>query len=366
MPRYRFRNLYGMIDMELLRLAWRKLNKRAASGIDRVSAREYERNLDENLDNLIDRLKDKRYRAKLVKRRYIPKSNGKLRPLGIPAVEDKLLQRAVTMILEAIYEQDFQASSYGYRPGKSAKGAIKSLRDALNFEGYDHVVEADIKGFFDNINHEKLVEMLKLRIDDRNLLRLIQKWLRAGIMEPDGMIINPLTGTPQGGIVSPILANVYLHYVLDTWVEQVARPHSKMGLMYVRYADDFVCAFRSKHEAEMFRNELPKRLGCFGLELAEEKTRIIKFGWAWGRESKRFNFLGFELSWRKDRKGKPNVRRRNRSVKLNKLIDRLNAKLKGYYGYFGVIGNSKSLGEFHHQLCRLLFKWLNRRARRKA
>jgi group II intron reverse transcriptase/maturase len=227
-----------MIDMELLRLAWRKLNKRAASGVDKVSAREYERNLDENLDNLIDRLKEKRYRAKLVKRRYIPKPNGKKRPLGIPAVEDKLLQKAVAMILEAIYEQDFLESSYGYRPGRNGNGAVRSLQKALNFDGYEYVVESDIKSFFDNLNHKTLVEMLKVRIDDKNLIRLIQKWLKAGILEPDGKVVNPLTGTPQGGVISSLMANVYLHYVLDVWVETEARPYSREGLKYVRYADD--------------------------------------------------------------------------------------------------------------------------------
>lgn len=385
MPKYKFRNLYGMIDMELLRLAWRKLNKRAASGVDRVSAEEYAKNLDANLDDLIDRLKNKRYRAKLIKRRYIPKSNGKKRPLGIPAVEDRLLQKAVAMILEAIYEPDFLDSSYGYRPGRNAEGAVKSLKKALHFEGYGYVVEADIKGFFDNLDQKELIVMLKERIDDKNLLRLIQKWLRVGILEPDGKVINPLMGTPQGGIVSPILANVYLHYVLDKWVETEVRPYSKEGVKYIRYADDFVCAFKNKHEAETFYEELPKRLGRWRLELAEEKTRILKFGWMWGKESRRFDFLGFELSWQKSRKGMPNVMRRtarpklrqtlkdfgewfkaNRSKKLNQLIDELNAQLKGYYGYYGVIGNSKSLGELHYQLCRLLFKWLNKRSQKKS
>ena len=350
-----------------------------------MSAADYERNLDENLDNLIDRLKDKRYRAKLVKRRYIPKSNGKMRPLGIPAVEDKLLQKAVAMILEAIYEQDFQDSSYGYRPGRNAKGAVKKLRDGLNFDGYDYVVEADIKGFFDNINHQKLVEMLKARISDKNLVRLIQKWLRAGILEPEGMVVNPITGTPQGGVVSSILANIYLHYGLDSWVQNTAKPYSREGLLYIRYADDFVCAFRSKNEAEVFHRELPKRLALFDLELAKEKTRTILFGWAWGKKSKSFDFLGFELSWQKSRKGMPNVKRRtarpklraslkkfsewfkkNRSVKLNKQIEMLNVKLKSYYNHYGVIGNYKSLSEFLHQLKRLFFKWLNKRSQKKS
>ena len=385
MPKYKFRNLYGMIDMELLKLAWRELNKRACAGIDRVSAKMYGQNLEANLDDLIDRLKRKGYRAKLVKRRYIPKSNGKKRPLGIPVLEDRLLQKAVTMILEAIYEQDFLEVSYGYRPGKSAKGAIKDLRDALNFEGFAYVVEADIKGFFDHLEHEWLMRMLEERIDDRHLLRLIRKWLKAGILEPEGKVINPLTGTPQGGVISPILANVYLHYALDLWTEVRVKKQSKVKLKYIRYADDFVCAFENERDAKAYYEELPERLKMFGLKVAEDKTRILKFGWFWGKKSEKFDFLGFELGWEKARNGMPNIKRRtskpklkrtleeftkwakeNRSTKLSELIEKLNRKLRGYYEHYGVIGNYKGLSVFFYRMNKVLFKWLNKRSQKKS
>jgi group II intron reverse transcriptase/maturase len=384
-PEYRFRNLYGMIDEELLRLAWRKLNKKACAGIDQVTAQEYGKNLADNLDDLVGRLKRGGYRAKLVKRTYIPKGNGKTRPLGIPALEDRLLQKAVAMILEAIYEPTFLDSSYGYRPGRNPKMAVKDFRDTLQFGDYSYVVEADIKGFFDHLEHEWLFRMLEERIDDRKLFRLLKKWLNAGILEPEGMVINPVTGTPQGGIVSPILANVYLHYVLDLWVEKAVKPELKGEMKYVRFADDFVCAFSLRSEAERFHAKLAGRLAKFGLKLAEDKTQIICFDRYRGKESRRFNFLGFELFWGKSRKGIPHLKRRtsrkrirralkvvgewieeNRSQRLSSLIEQLNAKLRGHYGYYGVIGNSASLGGFFHHVNRLMFKWLNRRSQKKS
>jgi group II intron reverse transcriptase/maturase len=206
---YRFRNLYGMLNEELLRESWRAIKKHAAYGVDQISAQAYEEHLEENIRDLVERLKQKRYRAKLVKRHYIPKGNGQLRPLGIPGVEDKLLQVAATRVLEAIYEQDFLPCSYGYRPGVGALDAVDKLTGKLQFGYYRSVVEADIKGFFDNMDHEWLVRMLAERIDDRAFLGLIRKWLRAGILDTTGTIIHPVTGTPQGGVVSPVLSNVY-------------------------------------------------------------------------------------------------------------------------------------------------------------
>jgi group II intron reverse transcriptase/maturase len=206
---YRFRNLYGMLNEELLRESWREIKKHAAYGVDQISAQDYEQQLEENIRDLVERLKQKRYRAKLVKRHYIPKGNGQLRPLGIPAVEDKLLQVAVSRLLEAIYEQDFLPCSYGYRPGVGALDAVDKLTVKLQFGYYRYVVEADIKGFFDNMDHEWLVRMLAERIDDRAFLGLIRKWLRAGILDTTGAILHPVTGTPQGGVVSPVLSNVF-------------------------------------------------------------------------------------------------------------------------------------------------------------
>jgi RNA-directed DNA polymerase len=234
---YRFRNLYGMLNEELLRESWREIKKHAAYGVDQISAQDYEQHLEENIRDLVERLKQKRYRAKLVKRHYIPKGNGKLRPLGIPAVEDKLLQVAATRLLEAIYEQDFLPCSYGYRPGVGALDAVDKLTVKLQFGRYHYVGEADIKGFFDTMDHEWLVRMLAERIDDRAFLGLIRKWLRAGILDTTGAILHPVTGTPQGGVVSPVLSNVYLHYVLDLWFEKVIKPQCRGEACLLRYAD---------------------------------------------------------------------------------------------------------------------------------
>jgi len=217
---HRFGNLYGLLDENFLKWCFWQLKRAAAPGVDRVDFYEYRENLDENIANLVKRLKQKNYRAKLVRRQYIPKINGKLRPLGIPATDDKVLQFAVAKILEAIYEEDFLDVSYGYRPGTGPQDAVRDLTQKLQFGRFSHIVEADIKGFFDNIDHSWMIRMLEERINDRAFLRLIQKWLKAGILDTSGEVIHPATGTPQGGIVSPILANVYLHYALDLWFEK--------------------------------------------------------------------------------------------------------------------------------------------------
>jgi group II intron reverse transcriptase/maturase len=374
-----------MLNEENLYDCWRYIKKNAASGVDQVSAREYEENLEENIRQLVERLKRGRYRAKLVRRQYIPKGEGKFRPLGIPATEDKLLQLAVKRILEAIYEQDFMRCSYGYRPGVGALNAVDKLTVKLQFGQYNFVVEADIKGYFDNIDHDWLVRMLEERIDDRALMRLIKKWLKAGILDTDGQVIHPVTGTPQGGIVSPILANVYLHYVLDLWFHKNVKKHCRGEACLIRYADDFVCAFQYQKDAERFYNDLGKRLGKFGLEVSAEKTRVIPFHRYPPSGKSRFQFLGFEFYWGKDRSGKPHLKRRtsrkklrnsikrftewcikNRNLKSKILFRRLNAKLRGYYNYYGVIGNYDSLEQFFLQVKRILYKWLNRRSQRHS
>jgi group II intron reverse transcriptase/maturase len=263
---HRFRNLFGLLTMEFLLWCWQFVNKRAAAGVDRIEAHEYALSLEYNVKNLAASVKGGWYRAKLVLRKYIPKLNGKLRPLGIPAIADKLLQTAVAKILEAIYEQDFLQCSYGYRPGTGAHKAIKDLSAVLRTGRCQFVVEADIKGFFDNIDHDKLLNMLMLRIDDKPLLKLIRRWLKAGILDTDGQVLHPVTGTPQGGIVSPILANVYLHYVLDVWFDEVVKAHCKGSAYLCRYADDFVCVFELESDAQRFYEALPKRLAKFGLE----------------------------------------------------------------------------------------------------
>jgi group II intron reverse transcriptase/maturase len=383
-PEYRFRNLFGMLNEEMLKDSWQFIRKNAASGVDRVSAKEYEQNLDENIHQLVEDLKRKRYRAKLVRRVLIPKGNGKTRPLGIPATQDKLLQVAVKRLLEAIYEQDFSRCSFGYRPNLGALDAVDELTIKLQFGRYNFVVEADIKGFFDNLDHDQLLKMLAERVDDKALLWLIGKWLKAGVLDTDGKTLHPETGTPQGGVISPILANVYLHYALDMWFQKVVIPCCHGQAYLIRFADDFVCVFEHGEDARRFYEVLGKRLGKFGLELSAEKTQIIPFSAkALGMSS--FDFLGFEFRWGKDRKGKPHVDKRtapkslrnsqkrfslwckdNRHRKIPELFNALNAKLRGYYNYFGVYGNLSSLNAFYLYAVRSLWKFLNRRSQRKS
>jgi RNA-directed DNA polymerase len=384
-PKHRFGNLYELLNEAYLRECWCDIRKDAASGVDHVSAEEYEQHLEENIHDLVERLKGKRYRAKRVRRHYIPKGDGQRRPLGIPAVEDKLLQRAVARILEAIYEQDFLRCSYGYRPKVGALDAVDKLTIKLQFGRYHFVVEADIKGFFDNIQHDWLMRMLEERLEDGALLRLIRKWLKAGVLDTDGQVLHPVTGTPQGGVISPILANVYLHYALDLWFQKVVKPRCRGEACLIRYADDFVAAFQHQEEADRFYQELGPRLGKFGLEMAADKTRVIPFSHRHARGITSFDFLGFEFRWGTDRAGKPHLKRRTARKKLRNSLKRftawcretcrsrvrdvfrdLNAKLRGYYRYYGVHGNSPSLQQFYNRAMRILFKWLNRRSQRRS
>ena len=377
---YRFRNLYGMLNEELLLDAWRNIRKDAANGVDGVSAAEYEQNLVEHIHNIVENLKRKRYRAKMVRRRHIPKGEGKTRPLGIPAVEDKLLQMAVKRILEAIYEQDFYRCSYGYRPNTGALEAVAKLTVKLQFGKYNYVVEADIKGFFDNIDHDWLLRMLGERIDDVAFLNLIRKWLKAGILDTDGKIIHPESGTPQGGIVSPVLANVYLHFGLDLWFEKRVKALCRGDAFILRYADDFICAFRYRDEAERFYQELPKRLNKFNLEVAPEKTEMRRFSRFHPSMKRRISFLGFETYWMRDSSGAVKVKQRtarkklqsacrrikewikdNRHLKGRSFIEALNRRLRGHYNYYNIPGNLQSIWRFYFWAVECSFKWLNRR-----
>ena len=381
---HRFDNLYELLNESNLRWAFYQLRKKAAAGVDGVTWKEYEEGLQKNLQDLVERLKRKSYHAKLVKRKYIPKINGKLRPLGIPVVEDKIIQLAVARILESIFDGHFYSGSYGYRRGIGAKDAIHDLQFALNFGTFGYVVEADIKGFFDNIDHDWMIRMLEHRVKDSSLIRLIQKWLKAGILD-DGIVINPTTGTPQGGIVSPILANIYLHYALDIWFQQTIKPKCRGKCVLVRYADDYVAAFQYQDEARWFYEEQASRLKKFCLEVAPEKTNLIRFNRFNLDHGKAFEFLGFSFHWRKARSGKPVVTlttakkkfkaslasftvwiNKNRSKRINVLMKTLKLKLQGYWNYYGVTGSSRMLRSLYHQVYLLLFKWLNRRSQRKS
>ncbi len=381
----RFRDLYRLLNEANLRGCFYQLRRAAAPGVDRVTFEQYEANLDAHLANLVERLKGKRYRAKLVRRKYIPKGNGKLRPLGIPALEDKLLQLAVARMLEAIYEQDFLESSWGYRPNRGPREASRELANRLFRGRIGWVVEADIKGFFDNISHEWMLRMLGERIEDRALLRLIGRWLKAGVLEESGEVVHPATGTPQGGIVSPVLANVYLHYVLDLWFERVVKKQCRGDVYKIRFADDFVCAFQFMAEAKRFERALPGRLGKFGLAVAPEKTRTLQFNRYVPEPNEAFDFLGFEFRWRKGRTGEMALKRRTspkkfrasvkaftewikkyRHSRMSLLMEKLAAKLRGYWNYYGVRGNSQSLSRFYDQCQKLLFKWLNRRSQKRS
>jgi group II intron reverse transcriptase/maturase len=308
-----------------------------------------------------------------------------MRPLGIPALEDKLLQMAVTQILLAIYEVDFLPMSYGYRPRLGAHDAIRALTEELQFSGTNFVTEADIKGFFDNIRWDCLGRMLRQRIGDGAFLKLIGKWLRAGILEEDGRVVHPQTGTPQGGIVSPVLANIYLHYALDLWFEREMQPKQRGHSRMIRYADDFVVCFEYRHEAEAFEQALKTRLAQFGLEVAVDKTKTLRFGRNGGPHNGRFDFLGFEFYWEPDRKGQPRVKRRtatkkwqagmqrmrewiqkHRHQKLSQTLKTLKAKLRGTWNYYGLIGNYRRLKLFYEETVRTLHKWLNRRSQRRS
>jgi len=383
--RHRFGGLYRLLNEQNLRVCFFQLRKRAAPGVDGVTFQMYEQNLEANLRHLVQRLKNKSYHAKLVRRKNIPKGEGKWRPLGIPALEEKLVQLAAAQILSAIYEADFLPCNRGYRPAMGAQQAARQLAEDLTKGRVEFVVEADIKGYFEHLQQPWLMKMLAHRIADGALLGLIVKWLKAGILEEDGRIVHPVTGTPQGGSVSPVLANVYLHYVLDLWFEHKVRKANQGQSYLIRYADDFVCGFAYRHEAERFMSQLQERLNQFGLEVAPDKTQMLRFGRGGGPHNGRFDFLGFEFYWRLSRRGRPLVQRRTARKRLRKSVaaftewirqvrheklpgtmKTLASKYRGYWNYYGVRGNSKSLEQFFQQTRRILFKWLNRRSQKKS
>lgn len=387
--KHRFRSLYSLIDKQMLYDCFYRLKKNAATGVDGVTFADYGKNLEGNLVSLLDRLISKRYRAQAVRRTYISKGNGKLRPLGIPALEDKIVQMAAARILESIYEADFSDRSIGYRRNQpGAREASYQLMRELNGGRYRWVVEADIKSFFDEVDHEWVITMLEQRIDDRAFTGLIKKWLKAGILELDATKAwEPESGTPQGGIISPILANIYLHYVLDLWIEQHLRREFSGEMIFMRYADDIIVGFQYRSEARAYLDRLPDRLAKFKLRIAEEKSSLVKFSYRDPEGSSKFTFLGFDFYWARTRRNKNHrvVKRRtnkkkfqqslqklkdwikeSRSWPLKMILSSLGKRLRGYWNYYGVIGNGRMTGRYHRAVQRLIYKWLNRRSQRRS
>jgi group II intron reverse transcriptase/maturase len=390
--RCRFENLAYLLNAEGLKECFYMLKKGKATGIDRVDENEYESNLEANIQALVDRMKRQAYKPLPVRRVYIPKANGKMRPLGIPAIEDKIVQMGITRILEAIYEVDFRDCSFGFRPGRGCHYALSRLDKTIKTRLVSYIIDCDIKGFFDNVDHEWIMKFLGARISDKNLLRIIRRFLKAGYLE-EGKNYSTEKGTPQGGVISPVLANIYLHYVLDQWIELKVKKECRGVVEMVRYADDFVICVQYKDEAEKILNQLRERLQKFGLELAEDKTRVIKFGRfaegdakRKGRKPDTFNFLGFAHFNDRTRQGKFKVGRRTERKKFNTKIREMNqwlkeisnavavkewwgtlcAKLRGHYNYYGVSGNYTSINRFYFLSCNLVYKWINRRSQRRS
>ena len=383
-----FTTLAHHIDVIFLKEAFHLTRKDAASGVDQQTAAEYEEQLDKNLTSLLDRFKSGTYKAPPVKRAYIPKASGAARPIGIPTIEDKVLQRAVAMVLGAVYEQDFLPCSYGFRPGRSCHQALQNLWLGTMGMGGGYVYEVDIRKFFDTLDHGHLRSFLDLRVRDGVIRRVIDKWLKAGVLEA-GQLAYPDAGTPQGGVISPLLANIYLHEVLDKWFEHVVKPRLRGKAFLIRYADDFVMVFSNEMDARKVEEVLPKRLGRFGLAVHPEKTRLIRFlppgGGSGGSGHPRpsFDLLGFTHFWGKSLKGNWVVKRKTAKDRLaralkavgewcrvnrhNDVADQFRTlvlKVKGHYQYYGVTGNSRRLNAFRDGAQKLWWKWLNRRSQR--
>ncbi len=391
-PEMAFTSLAYLMDLDWLKEAYRRTRKDGAVGVDGVTADEYEQDLETNLQSLLDRAKSGTYKAPPVRRVHILKggSGTETRPLGIPTLEDKILQRAVVMLLEPVYEQDFLDCSYGFRPRRSAHDALKSFRDrSMNCRpkgGW--VLEVDIRKFFDNLDHHHLRQFLRLRVRDGVLLRLIDKWLKAGVMER-GNISYPDSGTPQGGVISPMLSNVFLHYVLDLWFESEVKPRLKSHAYLIRFADDFVVGFRDERDAHRVMEVLPKRFGRYGLTRHPTKTKLVRFRPPSTKTKDRketdnrpgtINLLGFTHYWAVSRRGywvvklktaKDRFSRAVRSIDrwcnhhrhlpISEQQQKLNQKLRGHDAYYGVTGNSGALSRFHREVERRWRKWLNRR-----
>lgn len=390
-PLEKFNNIIHLINIDMLRMCHNELEGNKATGIDGVTKDIYASNLQENLENLLARLKKFGYRPQPVRRVYIPKpGSDKMRPLGIPTHEDKIVQMAMTKILTAIYEPHFLEYSYGFRTQRNCHKALATITYFLEYKRTNYIVDADIKSFFDNVNHEWLIKFIEHRISDEKFVRLLKRILKSGLVE-DGLFTETEVGTPQGGVISPILANIYLHYVLDLWFEKKIKTKSDYNAHMVRYADDFVCCFQSKREAYEFYEELKERMNKFGLQMAEDKTKIVMFGKYANENSRRitgkkpetFDFCGFTHYCSLSHKGNFRVKRKTAKkkrtaskAKIKKwikenmheremwLIKSLNLKLTGYFNYYGITDNGREIQRMRRFVVNTLFKSLRKRSNR--
>jgi len=386
-----FTSLAHLLNVEFLKDCFLSLDRNKAVGVDRVNWYEYNSNLDENLKVLVDRLKRKAFKPLPAKRVYIPKENKELRALGISTIENKIVEKGIGRILETIYEADFYEISYGFRRGKNAHQALKTIGENINHSRVNHIVEADIEGFFDNVDHDMLIEFLKIRVNDTSLLFLIKRFLKAGYID-NNLIVKSDKGTPQGSILSPILANIYLHYVLDKWFVEVVKRHTRGECQLVRYADDFIIMCQYEYDAKRIEKALRRRFNKYKLNLHPAKTRTFIFGRyerenakSQNRKANTFEFLGFTHYCDRTRRGYFKVGRKTSSKKFRKKIKELNnwlksirnqvpikewwqtlsLKLQGHYEYYGISENYKSIYKFYKLAIKLAKKWINRRSQKR-
>ncbi len=389
---FQFMSLAHHLNVEFLKDCYNHLDRNKAVGVDRVNWREYGKNLDENLNKLVAKLKRKTYEPLPSRRVYIPKGNNELRPLGISAIENKIVESGIARIIGSIYEMDFCSFSYGFRPHKSAHQALKAIGDNINFKPVNYVIEADIRGFFDNVDHDLLMDFLRIRIKDSSLLILIEKFLKAGYVDA-GQLIETEQGTPQGSILSPMLSNIFLHYVLDKWFNDVVQKYVKGYAKLVRYADDFIILVETESDAKRVLRALQNRFSKYKLQLHSAKTSIFSFGRneklnaiKENRKANTFDFLGFTHYCDKTRRGYFKVGRKTSAKKFRAKVKALNlwlkairnimatkdwwkllsAKLRGHYEYYGVSENYRSICKFYKLAIRLAKKWMDRRSQKKA
>lgn len=385
-PRFRMVSLNQYLDMDWMREAYRRTRKSGAPGVDGMTAVEYERNLDTNLADLLERAKSGRYIAPPVRRAYIPKGKNEKRPLGIPTLEDKVLQRAIVMLLEPVYEQDFLDCSHGFRPHRSPHTTLDALWKQIMGMGGCWLIDADIRKFFDTLAKSAMRDILNQRVGDGVIRRLVSKWLHAGVME-EGVLTYPEAGTPQGGVISPLLSNIYLHEVLDVWFERDIKPRLRGKAFLIRFADDFVMGFERQDDAERVMEVLPKRFEKYGLTIHPEKTRLMSFypPERQGGQRSSFDFVGFTHYWDLSRKGRNFVRRVTRRERFTRALQNVReycrktmaepvqeqwkglcVRMRGHYGFYGITGNARALSRYRYMVGRIWWHSLNRRSGHKA